>query len=148
MLPPLLLSALVCAAAEEDRLPLTGLAPASHVADLSTLGYRVGTPSPECQAFFDQGLAYLCARRWEDAARSFETAARHDPRCAMAWWGLSRALEGMGKDNQADALKRAQELLPNAGDRERPLITARLQDKGLLPGGRRAAAKTIDELLT
>ena len=66
----------------------------------------------------------------------------------MTWWALSRALEGWGKEKQTDALKKAQELLPLAGERERPLITARLQDKGLSPGGRRAAAKTLDELLT
>src|SRR5579885_3450800 len=125
-------------------LPLLLSAPAEAV----PVTYRVGTASAECQASFDQGLAALCVRRWPDAARAFETATRQDARCAMAWWGLSRALDGLGDPKQADALKHAQELLPGVGDRERLLITARLQDKGLLSGGRRAAAKSIDELLT
>src|SRR5579884_3984079 len=107
---PLLLSAL--AAAPAEAVPVT---------------YRVGTASAECQASFDQCLAALCVRRWPDAARAFETATRQDARCAMAWWGLSRALDGLGDPKQADALKHAQ---------------------GLLPGVRRAAAKSIDELLT
>jgi tetratricopeptide (TPR) repeat protein len=146
MLLPLVLSLAV--AAPEEPLPLTGLPPAKAVPNLSSLSYRAGTTSKDCQAFFDQGLAYLYGRKWQEASAAFETAAKYDPQCPLTWWALSRALEGWGKDNHAEALKRAQELLPRADDRGRQLIMARLQEKGLLPGGRKAAAKSIDELLT
>jgi Tetratricopeptide repeat len=137
----------------DEKLPLSGLAPARVLPDLCVLHYRISTTSPECQALFDQGLGFYYSYVWLEAARSFETAARHDPDCAMAWWGLSRALEKWSKGNANDALAKAQALLPHADDRERLLITARLQEKGMLPGvtpdqRKKAAAKTLDELLT
>src|SRR5687768_14494269 len=75
------------------RLELTNLPPSKLTPNLCVLKYRVTTSSPECQAFFDEGLGYFYSYVWMEAARSFETAARYDPDCAMAWWGLSRALE-------------------------------------------------------
>jgi Tfp pilus assembly protein PilF len=132
----------------QEPMPLTGLPPAPRPAQAAAYSYRIATDSAECQAHFDHGLAQLYAKKWPEAAQSFETAASCDPKCALTWWALSRALEGWGKESQADALKKAQALLPLTGDRERMLVTARLQDKGLSPGGKRAAAKTLDELLT
>jgi tetratricopeptide (TPR) repeat protein len=136
-----------------DKLALSGLPPAKLMPNLCVLKYPISTASPECQAFFDQGLGFFYSYVWMEAARSFETALRHDPDCAIAWWGLSRALERFGKGNQADALKKAQELLPRASHRESLLITARLQEKGMLPGvgdteaRKKAAMQSIDTLL-
>src|SRR5262249_12464558 len=81
----------------QDRLPITQLPPAKLVPNLCVVQYRITTNSPECQAFFDQGLGYFYSYVWMEAARSFETALRHDSNCAMAWWGLSRAQERWGK---------------------------------------------------
>jgi hypothetical protein len=67
-----------------------------------------------------------------EAARSFETATRCDPDCAMAWWGLSRALEKWGKGKSDEALKKAQALMAKAGPAEQMLIKARLEDKGIV----------------
>jgi Flp pilus assembly protein TadD len=139
--------------ADEEKLPHTKLAPAKLVPSLSVLKYRVSTASPEAQAHFDQGLAYYYSYVWMEAARSFETAATIDPDCAMAWWGLSKACEKWGRAQQASPLKKAQELLAHANEREQRLIKARLQEKGMLEGvkaadGRKEAAKTLDELLT
>jgi Tfp pilus assembly protein PilF len=135
------------------KLPLSGVPPAKLFPNLCLLKYRVTTTSRDCQAFFDQGLGFYYSYAWMEAARSFETAARHDPDCAMAWWGLSRALEAWSKPNHADALQKARRLMSRAGDREQLLIKARLQEKGMLPGvgpDQRlpAARKTLDELLT
>jgi Tfp pilus assembly protein PilF len=138
----------------DAKLPLTQLGPAKLWPNLCSLKYPISTSSPECQAYFDQGLGFLYSYAWMEAARSFETATRHDPDCAMAWWGLSRALERWGKPNQAQALQKAQELAPKASDREQLLIRARLQEKGLWSKSgksqdewRNAAIATIDELL-
>src|SRR5438105_10367371 len=117
------------------KLPLSGLGPSKLVADLCLLKYRVSTTSPECQAFFDQGLGYFYSYVWIEAARSFETATQYDPDCAMAWWGLSRALERWGKGNQAKALEKANELRGRASDREQLLIRGRMQEKGMVSGG-------------
>src|SRR5262249_57384362 len=98
----------------DAKMPMTGLVPAKIIPDLCLLRYRVSTQSPECQAFFDQGLGFFYSYVWMEAARSFETATRHDPDCAMAWWGLSRALEKWSKSNANQALEKAQQLLPRA----------------------------------
>lgn len=134
-----------------DKLPMTGLAPAKLDPNLCVLRYRVATSSPECQAFFDQALGYYYSYVWMEAARSFEMATKADPNCTLAWWGLSRAMEKWGRDHVA-ALKKAKELLPRTSPREAMLVTARLQEKGLIDGvtpdtRKSSAQKTIDELL-
>jgi tetratricopeptide (TPR) repeat protein len=136
------------------KMPLTGLAPSVLVPDLCVLEYRVSTTSPECQAFFNQGLGYFYSYVYMEAARSFETAAKHDPNCALAWWGLSRALEKWGKGNPATkALLKAHELREGASHREQMLIKARMQEKGQLPGvgdstaRKQAAQRTLDDMI-
>ncbi|MCC6419198.1 MAG: tetratricopeptide repeat protein [Gemmataceae bacterium] len=136
-----------------DRLPMCGLPPSQLIPNLCVVKYRITTSSPQCQAFFDQGLGYFYSYVWMEAARSFETAVRHDPSCATAWWALSRALERYSKSTHNEALKQAKDLLPRVSDRERLLITARLEEKGMMPGvgdvdaRKRAAIKTLDTLL-
>lgn len=141
------------AAAKAESMPLTKLSPAKVRPNQCTLTYRISTRSPECQAHFDQGLGYFYNYVWMEAARSLETAAWLDPDCAMAWWGLSRALEEWKGPIHLEALKKAKELLPKASDREQLLVTARLQEKGQIgdlknDDRRKAATKTIDELLS
>jgi tetratricopeptide (TPR) repeat protein len=140
----------------DTKMPMTGLAPAKLVPGLCVVRYRVTTTSPECQAFFDQGLGYLYSYVWMESARSFETATHMDPDCAMAWWGLSRALDrwhGVGR-NPIKPLKKAHELLPHASYCEQQLILARAQEKGLIADLRtgearkKAAIDTIDKLLS
>lgn len=58
---------------------------------LGDFGRRVTTRVPLAQRYFDQGLCFLYAFNHDEAARSFEEAARHDPACAMAWWGVAMA---------------------------------------------------------
>jgi tetratricopeptide (TPR) repeat protein len=52
---------------------------------------QVTTQSAEAQTYFNQGLSFLFAFNHDEAIRSFEQAARLDPDCAMAWWGISIA---------------------------------------------------------
>jgi tetratricopeptide (TPR) repeat protein len=137
----------------DDKMPYCGLAPSKLAPNLCLLHYPITTQSKECQAFFDQGLGYLYSYVWMEAARSFETAAKHDPDCAIVWWGLSRALQSYGKGDQIKALKKADELKARASYREQQLILARMQEKGLAPnvgdaeGRKKAAIQTLDNLL-
>ncbi len=137
-----------------DKRPLSGLAPSKIIPNLCLLKYRITTQSPECQAFFDQGLGYLYSYVWMEAARSFETAVKHDPECAIAWWALSRGLERYGKSNHNEALKKADELKAKASHREQLLILTRMYEKGLAPNAgdqdarKKRAIETVDQLLS
>jgi tetratricopeptide (TPR) repeat protein len=101
---------------------------------------QVTTTSPEAQAFYDQGLAYLHSFVWIEAARSFHQALRSDPSLAMAHLGLSDAYIGLQDFPQARAVfEKAQSLAASkASERERARITIRarqldyLQDSGNL----------------
>jgi tetratricopeptide (TPR) repeat protein len=134
-------------------MPITGLAPAKHFPGLCAVSYRISTHSPECQKFFDQGLGYFYSYVWMESARSFETATQHDPDCALAWWGLSRALERWKKGDASKAVQKAYDLRDRASHREQQLILARMQEKGLLPGvgdveaRKKAAIATLDSMI-
>jgi len=138
---------------DDGKLTHTKLTPAKLVPDLCVLHYRVSTESTKCQAFVDQGLGFYYSYVWMEAARSFETALKYDPNCAFAWWGLSKSCEKWGRAAYAPPLKKAQELMAFANEREARLIKARLQEKGLIEtikqeDRRKEALKTLDELLT
>ena len=52
---------------------------------------KVTTDSPKAQRYFNQGLAFLQGFNHGAAIRSFQEAARLDPECAMAHWGIALA---------------------------------------------------------
>ena len=56
-------------------------------------GYHrsITTSSSDTQAWFDQGIQLLYGFNHDEAIRSFREAARLDPDCAMAWWGVAYA---------------------------------------------------------
>jgi len=141
-------------AADPKRLPISKLAPGKIQPGLSPLHYPITTSSSECQVFFDQGLAYLYCYVWMEAVRNFETAVQKDPNAALAWWGLSRALERWRRPKEADeAARKAHELRDKISHREQLLIKARMEERGLLPNistaeqKKNAAAKTLDEMI-
>jgi hypothetical protein len=143
----------------KDALPLTGLAPAKVFPDLCKYQYRVTTHSADCQRLCDQAFGFYYSYVWIEAARSFETALRHDPDCAMAWLGLHKSFEKWSSGTKVPggnpllaitgggpplpdrftkaprdyALERAKALMPKASHREQLLVTARLQEKGNWP---------------
>lgn len=70
-------------AAPAAKLPLfEGLGP--HVR-------AVTTKSPEAQKYFTQGLNFVFGFHHSAAIQSFQEAARLDPECAMAHWGVALA---------------------------------------------------------
>jgi tetratricopeptide (TPR) repeat protein len=90
----------------------------------------VTTSSPEAQAFYDQGLAYLHSYVWIEAVRSFHQALRSDPNLAMAFLGLTDAYIGLQDIPTARAaFQRAQELAPKVSERE--LIWTNIRDREL-----------------
>jgi tetratricopeptide (TPR) repeat protein len=136
-----------------NPLPISNLPPSKLIPDLCVYRYKISTASPECQAFFDQGLGYLYSYVWMEAARSFETATYHDPNCAIAYWGLSRSLERWGRGDANKQATKAHELKDKASWSEQQLILARMQEKGLVPNvgdadaRKKAAIETLDKLL-
>jgi len=51
----------------------------------------ITTDSPQAQRYFNQGLAFVHGFNHNAAIRSFQEAARLDPECAMAHWGVALA---------------------------------------------------------
>src|SRR5690348_3923334 len=87
---------------------------------------KVTTSSPQAQAFYDQGLAYLNSYVWIEAARSFNQALRLDPSLAMAYLGLSDAYIGLQDVGEAAAaFEKAQSLAEKVSDHERSWIDIR-----------------------
>lgn len=92
----------------------------------------ITTSSETAQQYFDQGLMFTYGFNHFEAVRSFEQATRHDPACAMCYWGVALALgphinAPMFPEAVApayEALQRALELSPRATERERAYIEA------------------------
>jgi tetratricopeptide (TPR) repeat protein len=93
----------------------------------------ITTSSPEAQRYFNQGLNWTYAFNHDEAIRSFKRAAKADPDCAMAWWGVAYC-EGpnyndfiMTDQRSAaawKALKKAKARIDNTSPVERALIEA------------------------
>jgi tetratricopeptide (TPR) repeat protein len=60
--------------------------------DLGDLNHPVSTKSELAQRYFDQGLTFSFGFNHAEAVRSFKEAARLDPDCAMAYWGVALCL--------------------------------------------------------
>src|SRR5579859_3354056 len=104
---------------------------------IGKLHEEVTTNSPEAQAYYDQGLAYLHSYVWIEAARSFHQALRLDPSMAMAYVGLSDAYVGLlDVPSAVAAVEKASSLAARVSERERTRIALRvlqmdyLQDSG------------------
>ncbi len=86
----------------------------------------VTTASPEAQAFYNQGLAYLHSYVWIEAARSCNQALRIDPKLALAYVCLSRAYSGLEDQAAAqNALEKAQSLAASLTEREQIRVSLR-----------------------
>ena len=99
--------------------------------DLGTHHRAVTTSSESAQKYFDQGLRLLYGFNHDEAERAFREAARLDPNCAMAWWGVAYVLGPnynlpMIPDRNAMALEAVQKAqsAPSANETERAFIAA------------------------
>jgi len=63
----------------------------NYAFDLGAYSRKITTASAAAQAWFDRGLLWCYGYNHEEALRCFEAAAKADPNCAMAQWGLAYA---------------------------------------------------------
>lgn len=114
--------------------------------DLGTHAYPVSTRVPQAQRYFDQGLRLYYAFNHAEAIRSFEEAARLDPRCALCHWGTALAygpninakMDSASGAQAYAAIRRALEREQHASPKERALIRALAARYAAVPPADRA----------
>ena len=93
VLAHVLSGALLClaATAQDHAAHKPAARPVTMVTGLGSLHHPVSTHNAQAQQFFDQGLRFIYAFNHDEAVRAFREAARLDPDCAMAYWGIAMA---------------------------------------------------------
>ncbi len=105
---------------------------APRLQNLGTHTFPVTTSSARAQLFINQGMMLTYGFNHAEARRSFTEAARLDPDCAMAYWGLALVMGpniNMAMDPKAEPaayawLKKAIALKPGVSEKERAYIDA------------------------
>jgi tetratricopeptide (TPR) repeat protein len=113
--------------------------------NLGSYHHEIKTASPQAQHYFDQGLRLVYGFNHDEAERAFREAARLDPSCAMAWWGVALTLGPNinlpidPERNQAayEAIQKALALVPHASEREAAYIQALAKRYSLAPDANR-----------
>jgi tetratricopeptide (TPR) repeat protein len=114
---------------------------------LGSVHHDVGTRSARTQRLFDQGLRLCYAFNHDEAIRSFREAARIDPGCAMAWWGIALAygpninlpMSVEAEEHALGALARAEAAARKAPAVDRAYVAALSKRYGTPAGENRAA---------
>jgi tetratricopeptide (TPR) repeat protein len=99
---------------------------------MGDLHHAITTKSEMAQRFFNQGLTLSYAFNHKEAERSFREAARLDPDCAMAYWGIAlvlgpninAAMDNAEVPNAYAAIQKALALAPNVSEKEQACINA------------------------
>lgn len=94
--------------------------------------HAITTSSPEAQKYFDQGLRIVYGFNHDEATASFREAARLDPKCAMAYWGIAFSggpnynleMDEPHRKICLEAIGKAKELAAGASEAERAYIDA------------------------
>lgn len=108
------------------------------------------TDNETAKRFVNQGLSLIYAFNHDEAVRAFQEALRHDPDCALAYWGWAHARgPNLNKPMTADdvpeawdAIQKAQSLKHKASQKERALIEALAQRYSDDPDADRVALDT------
>lgn len=124
--------------------------------NLGNYHHAIRTTVPAAQAYFDQGLRLAYGFNHEEAVRSFQEAARRDPKCAICWWGAAYAygpninlpMDSAANANATAALVEARRLRAYASPRERAYIEALRERHGskAAPSGDSAYARRMERL--
>ena len=59
--------------------------------NLGTYSLPISTPQKDAQMWFDRGLNWTFGYNHQEAITCFQNAAKIDPKCAMAYWGIAYA---------------------------------------------------------
>ena len=122
-----------CGSGSASPIPRAAESRPRLYAGFENFSRKVTTSSPQAQRYIDQGLQWLYGFNDDEAIRCFTEAARIDPYCAFAWWGVAFAHGGnvndppMSEDRSRlawEALQNARERLEWASPVERALIEA------------------------
>jgi tetratricopeptide (TPR) repeat protein len=105
---------------------------APRLQNLGNHKFPVTTGSARAQLFINQGLMLTYGFNHAEASRSFREAARLDPKCAMAYWGMALVLGpninlAMAPEKEPQAyemIQKAIALKKNASEREQAYIDA------------------------
>jgi tetratricopeptide (TPR) repeat protein len=121
------------AGADDQANPVQGKFNVPLFDGLGTHTRNVTTSSADAQRYFNQGLCFLYAFNHDEAIRSFQQATEIDPKCCMAWWGISLA-NGPHINNPVvteeraeaawKALVMARDVSAKSGDVEKALLGA------------------------
>lgn len=114
--------------------------------DLGTHHHAVTTSNEMAQKYFDQGMRLVYGFNHEEAERAFREAARLDPNCAMAWWGVAYtlgpnynlAMDATRHAAALEAIQKAQSVQASAGEQERDYIAALATRYSADPAAQRA----------
>ena len=101
--------------------------------NLGTHEHKITTKNPQAQQYFNQGLRLVYGFNHAEAIRAFRAAAKLDPDCAMAQWGIALSL-GPNYNLAADA------------EQAKAAYAAVQQAKKLAAGASPAEAAYIDAL--
>lgn len=108
---------------------------APRLQNLGNHKFPITTSSAQAQQFIDQGLMLAYGFNHAEAARSFAEAARLDPDCAMAYWGMAfvqganinMAMSPEAEPKAYAMIQKAIALKKNASEKERAYIDALAQ---------------------
>lgn len=83
--------------------------------NLGNYNHSISTKNPLTQRYFNQGLILAYGFNHAEAVRSFQEAAKHDPNCAMCYWGIALVLgPNINAPMAVDALPEAWQALQQA----------------------------------
>jgi len=108
---------------------------APRLQNLGDHQFPVTTRSARAQLFINQGMMLTYGFNHAEASRSFREAARLDPRCAMAYWGLAYvlgpninlAMPPEAEPKAYEMIQKAILLKENASEKEQAYIDALAQ---------------------
>ncbi len=106
--------------------------------DLGSHHHAVRTENSLAQRYFDQGLVLAYGFNHAEAARAFREAARLDPACSMAWWGIAWVLgpninKPMDAGDAAEAVEASTQALATAATKAERLYAEAIRRRYASP---------------
>lgn len=112
----------------KEKMSVEGLPPPRLMKGIGTSALETSC-TPRAESFVRQGIALLHCFWDFEALRSFKEAARLDPSCAMAQWGIVQTVQSSKsmKEVRDSALAGVKKLMPKANEHEKYYLRAALK---------------------